>query len=137
MNKKLSNSHPFLCCYAHLSIVLLGPVVDGVSLGVQSIISILNPAVLMISSSSSLWDALEINFFCCLLMCTATWFYTGSQVHVTLNFTLSLICVGHFVLPVPPKSGFTFLSGLQFFVDKQLTIGELFIALGLLVSLLL
>lgn len=70
-------------------------------------------------------------------MCTATWFYTGLQVHVTLNFTLSFICVRHFVLPVPPKSGFTFLPGLQFFVDKQLTIGELFITLGLLVSLLL
>lgn len=45
--------------------------------------------------------------------------------------------VGYFVLMllVTPKSGFTPLSGLQFFDDEQLTIGEVFIALGLLVTL--
>lgn len=92
MNTKLSNTHPFLCCYAHLSIVLLGPVVDGFSLGVQSIISILNPTVLMISSSSSLWDVLVIIFLFANVYCNFLFLHWLASSCYTQIYPVSYVC---------------------------------------------
>lgn len=130
---KTFQRHPFLWCYRPNA--LLGFVVSGFTVRVHSFISLPSHTVLMISSPFSRWDPLGIIFL------FANLYFSLPFLHwlARPRRTASLLYVQYLVLGlcISPTAAFTSLPGLPFFDDKHLTIGELFVALGLLVSLLL